>query len=473
MRRLLTLLPFYIAITLLAAGCANEKEDANTVTGDTENSAAVKADAEKEDNSLEENEKEAEEPEEAAAADIQVDPLPTTYKELEALPPGQYTELIPMLTEEEQDAAVEKFKDLPDIKDDPTQEELDFFYQELLKRVQRDYKGPEDLIKQLKFQSLGDPEMEDTRYQFKENLNVEIILDASGSMAQDAGGNTKMAAAKQEIKSFVESLPPEANVGLRVYGHKGSNADSDKELSCGSSEMLYSISPYEAGKFQSALDQVEPTGWTPITLAMEEAAKDLSKFDGENHTNIVYLVSDGIETCDGDPVSAAKSLFDSNLKPIINVIGFDVDADGQKQLKDIADATEGIYENVQDQEALKKELEKINAVAESWEQWKEKGEDSIELKEVTNSLDIFGYITWERSKATDENSQINLITSNMQRRGYMSTESRVYLQKKNKEYHDWIRSEIERFKSELNTLNEKNYQEAKKALEEKYQLNTQ
>jgi Ca-activated chloride channel homolog len=315
--------------------------------------------------------------------------------------------------------------------------------------------------------------MEDTRYQFKENLNVEIILDASGSMAQDAGGNTKMAAAKQEINSFVESLPPEANVGLRVYGHKGSNADSDKELSCGSSEMLYSISPYEAGKFQSALDQVEPTGWTPITLAMEEAEKDLSKFDGENHTNIVYLVSDGIETCDGDPVSAAKSLFDSNLKPIINVIGFDVDADGQKQLKDIADATEGIYENVQDQEALKKELEKINAVAESWEQWKKKGEDSIELKEVTNSLDIFGYITWERSKATDENSQINLITSNMQRRGYMSTESRVYLQKKNKEYHDWIHSEIERFKSELNTLNEKNYQEAKKALEEKYQLNTQ
>ncbi|WP_372907012.1 hypothetical protein [Rossellomorea marisflavi] len=34
------------------------------------------------------------------------------------------------------------------------------------------------------------------------------------------------------------------HVGLRVYGHKGSNEDSAKELSCKSTDMLYPIDRY-------------------------------------------------------------------------------------------------------------------------------------------------------------------------------------------------------------------------------------
>ncbi|MGM0867773.1 MAG: vWA domain-containing protein [Bacillota bacterium] len=404
---------------------------------------------------------------------IEVRPLSSTYEELEELPPGNDSEHIPLLTNEEEEEAIERFKDLPVIKNNPSEKELDYYYQELLQRVQKDFNGPESMIKQLKFQAFGDPEMEDSRYQFKENLNVEVILDASGSMAQEAGGNTKMEAAKEEILTFVEGLPEGAKVGLRVYGHKGSNADSAKELSCNSSEIVYPIDAYETSKFQSALDQVTPTGWTPIALALREAQKDLSKFNGESNTNIVYLVSDGIETCDEDPVTAAKELYDSNLNPIINVIGFNVDAEGQRQLKDIADASEGIYSNVDDQSGLKSELDKINDIAKAWDKWKEKGEQSIELKEVQNSLDIFGYITNEDVKATDERVQIDLLLSTFTEHGYMSKESREYLQSKNKEYHGWISSEIDRFKAELKELNQQNYQEAKKALEEKYQINTQ
>ncbi|WP_175986534.1 VWA domain-containing protein [Bacillus sp. Marseille-Q1617] len=459
------ILPVVLGVSIFIIGCGNEEnEKADTASQKVEQTNDESTKDNNEEKNTEKNKEEVK---------LDVKPLPSSYEELEEMPVGEESKHIPLLTQEDKEKAVERFKGLPDVKNNPSEEELDYYYQELLSMVQRDFKGPEEMMKQLKFQSFGNPEIEDSRYQFKENLNVEIILDASGSMAQNAGNNTKMESAKEEILNFVKELPEGTKVGMRVYGHKGSNADSDKELSCKSSEIVYPINTYETAKFQTALDQVKPTGWTPISLALKEAQKDLSKFNGENNTNIVYLVSDGIETCDQDPVEAAKDLYDSNLNPIINVIGFDVDGEGQRQLKEIADTTEGIYSNVEDQAGLKAELKKINNVAEAWDKWKEKGEESIELKEVQNSLDIFEYITKEDVKATDERVQINLLLSTFTEFDYMSKESRDYLQNKNNEYHKWISGEIDEFKNQLKVLNEKNYQEAKKALEEKYQLNSQ
>lgn len=461
MKSIKSLLSIIIVLSLFIIGCGNEskegKEKANQQGEPPQETSKV-------DKDKEVNEKEVE---------VQVEPLPSTYSELENKAVGKDSNYIPLSTSEDKEKAVERFKDLPEIKNDPSEKELDYYYQELLKRVQRDFNGPDSLIKQLKFQSFGNPEIEDPRYQFKENLNVEVILDASGSMAQDAGGQTKMKAAKEEITKFVKNLPEGTKVGLRVYGHKGSNADSDKELSCKSSDILYPIDNYDSTKFNQSLDKVKPTGWTPISLALNDAKNDLSRFNGDKNTNIVYLVSDGIETCDQDPVEAAKELYNSDLTPIINVIGFNVDGEGQRQLKDIADETNGIYSNVEDQAGLKTELEKINNIAEAWKKWKEKGEKSIELKEVQNNLEIFNYIAEEESKSLKEKDQINLLIYTLQQKNLMSKESREYIEKKNNEYHSWIDSEINNFNDELKKINQQSYLEAKEALEEKYQINTQ
>lgn len=450
---------FLIILTVLSACNKEEKE----MDGQVKQQAAdqpTKQVSEKEDENKNRHEDESIEPE----------PLPSTYEELAALPVGEHVNFNPKLGEPEK--TLEAFKGLPDISSNPSKKELDHFYRELLKMVQKDFKGPEDLIRQLRFQSIGNPDVEDSRYQFKENLNVEIILDASGSMAQSTGGKVKMDAAKDSILDFVNQLPEGAKVGLRVYGHKGSNADSDKKLSCSSSEIMYPISPYNEGKFQSALNKIKPTGWTPIGLALREAKKDLDQFEGTNNTNIVYLVSDGVSTCDDNPVQAAKDLYNSNISPIINVIGFDVDAEGQNQLIQIADATEGIYQKVNDESELKKELEKITDLAETWKDWKEKNMQKIERKKIQNELDIFGYITGEEYNASFESTEIELIISILEQSGKMDDDSQQYLDQKNKEYHDWILSEVGKFKEELKKLNEKSYAEAIKALEEKYQQNT-
>ncbi|MEK0288755.1 vWA domain-containing protein [Caldifermentibacillus hisashii] len=410
--------------------------------------------------------------EKAVNGNIKVEPLPTTYQELAKLPVGEYYNIA--TSEENSKKEIPKvFSDLPDISGNPSEKELDYFYRELLKKMQQDFEGPENLINRLKFESLGSPENTDSRYQFKDNLNIVFIIDASGSMAQKIDGKEKMASAKDSILNFVSKLPKDAKVGIRVYGHKGTGSDADKALSCSSSELVYPISNYNEGEFQAALNKFSPSGWTPIGLALREAKNDLASFDGANNTNIVYLVSDGIDTCEDQPIEAAKDLYSSNISPIINVIGFDVDSEGQNQLREIAAATEGIYGTVTNEGELQKELDNLSNLTEQWKEWLEQGKQKIESKKLQNDLAIFSYIAKEEIKANNESTKIELILFYLHEAGRMNDESYQYLETKRIEYHRWINKEIKKFEKELKALNEASYSEAIKALEDKYISNTQ
>ncbi|UTI44515.1 hypothetical protein NKG37_05715 [Niallia sp. RD1] len=70
------------------------------------------------------------------------------------------------------------------------------------------------------------------------------------------------------------------------------------------------------------------------------------------------MVSDGVETCDGDPVTAAKQLQNQSIKAKVNIIGFDVDNEGQKQLKQVADSGGGEYVTVNDPADLEVQITK-------------------------------------------------------------------------------------------------------------------
>src|SRR5690606_18527517 len=99
------------------------------------------------------------------------------------------------------------------------------------------------------------------------------------------------------------------------YGHKGTGKASDKALSCSSNELVYSPGPYSEAKMNEALNSFKPAGWTPLAASLQQAKEDLAPYKGENNTNIVYVVSDGIETCDGDPIQAAEELKNSGISP--------------------------------------------------------------------------------------------------------------------------------------------------------------
>lgn len=462
------IVPFILLLMLLLlAACSdkakeNEKATADEIVASDEKEEDKDVDLQGEQANQEENKSE-----EVAAA-----PLPQSLEELEQLPTG-YTSFISILDKDGQAQIDELTSHLPDISGEPTQNELDHYYNELLAVFQQDFNGPGELIARLKFHAIGSPDIDNPRMQFKENMNVLVILDASGSMGKYVGGQTQMEAAKKAIVGFLESLPKEANVGLRVYGHEGTGSSADKAMSCSSSDLLYPLQAYDKASFKQSLDQVKPAGWTPTELAIREAKKDLAEFDGEHNTNIVYLVGDGISTCNDDPVAAAKDLYDSNITPIINVIGFNVDNEGQRQLKEVAKAVEGTYQDVQDAATLQKELDQANEIAKQWADWKKRESQNLGHERLKKDLEIFVFDSQQFTKIVDERQQVGFTLQYLyQTKKIMSSESYDYLVKRNTDYHSWVQSQYEELKADLENMNEMQYSEAIQALEEKYLQNS-
>lgn len=314
-------------------------------------------------------------------------------------------------SEESQAAFMKLFGDVPALPEDATQEELDLYYQYIYNITKISLPDPSKVLDAAQFDMEGMPEA-DRRYEFKENYNLEIILDASGSMGADVGGETRMAQAKREIQKFLASAPEESNVSLRVYGHKGTGDSADKEMSCAAIEEVYERGPYDEATFKKAMDQFEPAGWTPIAGALESAAKSFEGLDGETNTNLIYLVSDGIETCDGDPVAAAKSFAGSNISPIINVIGFNADSEAQQQLKEVAKEAGGTYTNVQNAEGLRNEFERTEDILQKWKQWRVGALNHRNWASVHAAVDINDFsIDWNNTARAQVNSEYMAMTA--------------------------------------------------------------
>src|SRR6185295_17227816 len=81
-------------------------------------------------------------------------------------------------------------------------------------------------------------------------------------------------------------------------------------------------------------------GYTPITYVITLAAEDVKKEPGQH---VVVLVSDGKETCEGDPCAAAKALAAADANLVVHTIGFNVDVAARYQLQCIAKAARGTY----------------------------------------------------------------------------------------------------------------------------------
>lgn len=202
------------------------------------------------------------------------------------------------------------------------------------------------------------PSGEDEVTTKQKKMNVVVLMDASGSMKGEIGGQTKMELAKAAIARFVEQIPADANVSLIAYGHVGSSSESDKIASCSNVETLYPLSTYQADNFTNSLNSFEAKGWTPLAGAINTAGEILQAYPAEEYSNFVYMVSDGVETCDGDPVAAARTLQSQSIKAKVNIIGFDVDNEGQQQLKQVAESGGGEYVTVKDPTELEVQITK-------------------------------------------------------------------------------------------------------------------
>jgi hypothetical protein len=167
--------------------------------------------------------------------------------------------------------------------------------------------------------------------------SVLLLLDLSGSMnAALPGGETRVSVARRAVKGVAALLPGEAQIALRVYGAQSPPARKN----CEDTHLAVPFGPAskQGEPIGKIIDETRAQGYTPIAFSLQQTAND---FPSHAKQRVIVLVSDGKETCKGDPVVAAKALAAKGF--VVHTIGFIVDTAARMQLQSVARATGGAY----------------------------------------------------------------------------------------------------------------------------------
>ncbi|MFC4403117.1 vWA domain-containing protein [Gracilibacillus xinjiangensis] len=398
--------------------------------------------------------------------------IPSNIEEIIAYPVGplagngDITGTEPIMEEEQKVSYIKEV--LPAIEEDKEEAYLDQWWRAFHYLFAEEYPDPQSILKELNYTHFGNDALEDERFHFKDQINVLLVLDVSGSMANEIDGKSMLQMAKDSIYNFTSGLPDEANIGVRVYGHEGDGTELKKEESCQATELIYDFQQANTSDIRDVIEPLKPKGWTPIGRSLEQATEDFSAYPGENNTNLVYIVSDGIETCEGDPVTAAKELADSNIQSIVNVIGFNVGIEGQSHLREIAEAGGGIYTNAGNEDELREALGRGEALIQQWKEWK-KGEIrnvSEQIKEQESQA-VRDKGEWMDLMA-DEYYNHNFILRALHSEGYINRKAYEYMMSRYYERKDLYKeireNEFENLEKEI----EKNYVKQLEKIEQEY-----
>ncbi len=151
---------------------------------------------------------------------------------------------------------------------------------------------------------------------------ILFLLDASGSMAEKWGQTTRIDVAKHFLSDFVDSLRinKDLQLALRVYGFQYPN----RYHRCDDSKLLVPFGSDNHDEILQKIKQIQPKGVTPIAYSLLQAANDFP--EDKDARNIVILITDGIESCNGDPCSVSTDLQKKGifLRPFVIGIGMDM-----------------------------------------------------------------------------------------------------------------------------------------------------
>jgi Ca-activated chloride channel family protein len=158
---------------------------------------------------------------------------------------------------------------------------------------------------------------------------ILFLLDASGSMLAPWEGRARMDVAKGLLARMVDSLNayPNLELGLRAYGHLHDKSENN----CEDSKLEVAFAPKNAAAIKAKLKTIEPRGNTPITFSLLQSAGDFPT--DKTARNVLILITDGLESCKGDPCATSLALQRKRvfLKPF--VIGIGAEREFGKQLE--------------------------------------------------------------------------------------------------------------------------------------------
>ncbi len=150
---------------------------------------------------------------------------------------------------------------------------------------------------------------------------ILFVFDCSQSMNGVWESDKKINIARNFLNKTIDSLEQVDNVemALRVYGHQSYVPPQD----CEDTRLEIPFAPENGEKIKHKLRNLNPKGTTPIANSLRYSVGDFPPC--ANCRNIIILITDGIEACDGDPCAVSRDLQKQGiaLKPFVIGIGLD------------------------------------------------------------------------------------------------------------------------------------------------------
>lgn len=199
-----------------------------------------------------------------------------------------------------------------------------------------------------------------------EPVRVLVVLDVSGSMRRSGGdGRTLLDGARNALAELVYSLPPNTQVGLRVYGSEYGGAD--RARSCRDTRLVVPVRRLDPGRIVAAANRLRPTGDTPIGVSLKYAAGDLQT-SSPGKRGVIVLISDGEDNCSPPatpPCQVVGGLQQQGFKVRIETVGVALEGNraARRALECISGRTGGSYYDARDASALSAALERISSDA--------------------------------------------------------------------------------------------------------------
>jgi hypothetical protein len=178
---------------------------------------------------------------------------------------------------------------------------------------------------------------------FGQSDALELVVDTSGSMRKRLAGGTRIELAREVLARLVQDdLPAGVPVALRRFPPRGEPCGSD---------LLVPLAPLDRASMTDIIGQLDAPrdARTPLAEAIAAAARDLADVAGRR---LIVVVSDGKESCKGDPLAEIERLRAEGVDVTLNIVGLALDRASRRGIARLAEAGGGAYVDARDGTAL-------------------------------------------------------------------------------------------------------------------------
>lgn len=173
--------------------------------------------------------------------------------------------------------------------------------------------------------------------------NLALLLDVSGSMTAPftSSSSSKLEVLNASLLSILSEVEADQddfprNISIAAFGSE----ENASEKNCKDFTTLFPLGKINTSLLERSLISLKPKGLSPLSYALEETAKT---FPSDGVDKVIVLIADGADTCNQNVCETVTTLKEKYSNLQINVVGFDLSAEDQKQLECIASKGDGTF----------------------------------------------------------------------------------------------------------------------------------